>query len=159
MTDLHQFTTEYSELEDRIKLSGATTQGLLVIWLTQRMLQRLLPLLLQWLERQQAATPGIVSFSFMQQTVQPCQEQPVPDSVSWLATSIDILTTDKQVSLTFKSADGPSARIVFAAELLRQWLDILQDAYLLAQWPLDAWPAWLTEQALTFKGTSSAVWH
>lgn len=57
MAELQRFTTEYVEIEDRIRLAGETAPGhTVVLWLTQRLLARLLPHLLQWLEQQTGAT-------------------------------------------------------------------------------------------------------
>jgi len=51
MSSLNRITTEYSELEDRIQLRGeAESKQTVVLWLTQRLLSRLLPYLFAWLE-------------------------------------------------------------------------------------------------------------
>ena len=42
MAELQRFTTEYVEIEDRIRLAGETAPGhTVVLWLTQRLLARL----------------------------------------------------------------------------------------------------------------------
>ena len=69
-TTLRRITTEYIEIEDRLRISGEIADAeAVVIWLTQRLLLRLLPLLLQWLDQQtqhtvnNANTPPPVSVS------------------------------------------------------------------------------------------------
>jgi len=159
VTTLQRITTEYSEQEDRIRLTGKTDNGAVVIWLTQRLTQRLVPLLLQWLERHQTAPRRPVAlFNFSQQGVQAADHTAVP-LPAWLATSIDISTSSEQIVVTFKDGAGQTARISFAAAPLRQWLEILYEVYLHAGWPHDAWPAWMVGGAAVFKGEQGVVWH
>ena len=62
---LTSFTTEYIEQEDRLRLVGSFEQGKVVVWLTLRLLQRLLPLFVRWLEQQQAhACNTVTAFRF-----------------------------------------------------------------------------------------------
>jgi hypothetical protein len=158
-TTLQRITTEYSELEDRLRLSGETNDGKVVIWLTQRLAKRLLPLLLQWLERQHTVPRRSVSlFNFSQQILQAVGTTPLP-SMSWLATSIDISTSDKLVVLTFKNDAGQTARFSLTTAVLRQWLEILHETYLYAGWPMDVWPAWMVGGASVLKGEQEVIWH
>ncbi len=54
---LERITTQYIEAEDRIRLSGSTRDGhSQVLWLTQRLLSRLLPRLLDALQPSAPAT-------------------------------------------------------------------------------------------------------
>lgn len=59
MTDtLQRITTEYIDHEDRLRLAGEDAQGqTTVLWLTQRLLNRLIPHLCQWLEQQGGNAP------------------------------------------------------------------------------------------------------
>lgn len=156
---LKRLTTEYSELEDRIRLAGEIESGGLVIWLTQRLAQRLVPLLLQWIERQQAAPRRSVAlFGFGRQSVQAADNSPAP-LPAWLATSVDISSSSEQVVLTFKDGAGQAARFSLAAASLRQWLEILHEMYLHAGWPQDIWPEWMVGGAAVFKGEQDMVWH
>jgi hypothetical protein len=154
---LNSLKTEYIETEDRVRISGATADGSAVFfWLTRRLLERLIPLMVQWMERHNAKLPHLIAFSFMHQTVQPDTR---PLAVSWLVNSIEISSTNDYVKLTFKGAEGQSAAIQLAAPKLRQWIEILHESYLAAQWPLDVWPKHLLEQASTSIGRESTVWH
>lgn len=157
---LKRITTTYSEQEDRIRLSGESENGKLVIWLTQRLTQRLVPLLLQWLERQQPTSRRSVAlFNFSQQSVQATNHTAVTALPAWLATSIDISTSSEQVLLRFKDGTGQAAHFTFGVTPLSQWLEILHEAYLQAGWPLDAWPTWMAGNAAVFKGEQRVVWH
>eukprot|EP01036_Dinobryon_divergens_P055429 gene55429-74016_t len=49
MTILQRITTEYIEAEDRVRLSGVSPSGeALSLWVTQRLLSRLLKVILNW---------------------------------------------------------------------------------------------------------------
>lgn len=149
---LQRITTEYIDLEDRIRLAGEVENAApVVVWLTQRLLLRLLPALLQGLERQGADTPlAEVLHGFAQQAARAelAPQTPVRagvGSTAWLALSVDIARTEPAVSLTFRGADGQEASLTLAAKPLRQWLSILHDAYIKAEWTLEVWPEWLRE--------------
>lgn len=51
MNELKRLSTGHQEVEDRIRLVGETGNGaVVVLWLTQRLLLRLVPILLEGLE-------------------------------------------------------------------------------------------------------------
>ena len=159
MNILQRITTTYSEQEDRIRLIGETDDGKMIIWLTQRLAQRLLPLLVQWLEQQRAVPRrSLTQFNFGQQSVQAADPTFAPLQ-SWLTTSIDISTGDQQVVVTFKNNEGQVARISLAPIPLRQWLEIFHEIYLQADWPMNIWPAWMVGGSSVFKGEQEVVWH
>jgi hypothetical protein len=164
-SSLQRITTEYIDLEDRIRLSGeAENAELVVIWLHQRLLKRLLPVLLQWLERQTIETPRAEALqSFAQQAalseLSPQEPiQPNTDSTTWLAMSVDITSSEQMVSLVFRGSDQQSASLILAAQPLRQWLGIVYETYVKAEWALDVWPAWLRENRLA-SSQHTAVLH
>ncbi len=163
--ELQRVTTEYVEIEDRIRLSGAVEHGApVVIWLSQRLLARLIPPLLGWLDGR-ASDPAHAQLlhGFAQQAAMGALLPQAPvraatDTSHWLALSIDIGIAEQAVSLSFVGVDGQRARMSLAPQPLRQWLNIVYDAYLKAEWPLALWPAWLHERG----GESSVpttVWH
>lgn len=150
---LERITTEYIDTEDRIRLSGEVGNDVpVVIWLTQRLLQRLLPKLLQWLENQNADMPHAdILHGFAQQAAKAelAPQAPVlagSDSTAWLVQSVDIEQSEQAVSLTFYGVNGQDpVSLALAATPLRQWLSIVYDAYLKAEWPIEVWPGWLRE--------------
>jgi len=154
MTKLQRITTEYIDVEDRIRLSGRVENASpIVIWVTYRLLQRLVPPLLRWLERQGADLPRAeVLQSFAQHAARAAVVPQAPvratvDSAAWLARSVDLTQFDQAVRLTFRGAEGQEATMLLAAKLLRQWLGIIHDGYVKAAWPLDVWPEWLRESS------------
>jgi hypothetical protein len=156
---LKRITTEYIGTEDRIRLSGEVGNDVpLVIWLTQRLLQRLVPMLLRWLENQNADMPyADILQGFAQQaaTAGLTPQAPVlacSKSTAWLAQSVDIGQSKQAVTLRFCGADGEEpVSLTLAATLLRQWLSIVYDAYIKAKWPIEIWPAWLRESVSVVK--------
>lgn len=126
MTRLQRLTTEYSEAEDRIRLAGEDAQGqTVVLWLTQRLMNRLIPHLCQWLEEHSgfgtAGSSGTtatglarhadigqgIAQSFAQQAaaaVLPPQPpvQATDPTTQALVQSVDVSTAQEAVMLRFK---------------------------------------------------------
>lgn len=150
MAELQRITTEYLEVEDRIRLTGEVSGGqAVVLWLTQRLLQRLLPVLLQGLAGQGADTPyGDLLHGFTQQAARSelTPEPPVEagqGSTAWLVLSVVVTSSAEAVGLRFKGAHDQQVSLTLASKPLRQWLGIVYDAYRKAEWPLNLWPAWV----------------
>ena len=149
--ELQRLTTEYVDIEDRIRLSGEAPDGsTVVMWLTQRFLNRLVPRLFQWLERQtRSELRGEVMQEFAQQAaVAALAPQPpvvaAKPARALLVHAIDVTTSRERVTFGFKASEPGEvdARIGFNAQALRQWLGILHQQYQRAEWPTSAWPAW-----------------
>jgi hypothetical protein len=170
MRELQRFTTEYIDIEDRIRLTGEIKRDdgqseRAVIWLTQRLVNRLIPPLLGILEKQ---TPSLIAAPtaepvmaeqrmeiqrFAQQAARAdlVQQPPVVatnDAPAWVAQSIDISPGPQIIRLTFRHGDGGEAMLPFNHLLLRQWLNILLIAYRKGEWPLTIWPDWIKESEL-----------
>ena len=184
MSDLQRITTEYVDSEDRIRLCGESAPNLTVVmWMTQRLLNRLVPHLLGWLEQQTAVPCGVgagvrteVVNSFVQQAAMASMEMQAPVQANsaqsaWLVQSVDVTVTQAVVRLTFKgqpSSDQPvpsiEASVTMQALPLRQWLSILHEQCRRAGWvptsPEAAgpvWPEWI--QARHTGGGGVAVLH
>jgi hypothetical protein len=164
MAALQRITTEYVEFEDRVRLTGQTEDGTITaLWLTRRLLDRLIPHLTLWLEQQHAGLPRAdVMLEFAQQKAQSqlIPQAPVQASNTrgQLVQAVDITPDIEQLHLNFKPEMGESAGIGFASTPLRQWLAILHQAYIAAEWPLTSWPVWMLEShppALA----RNALWH
>ncbi len=148
--DLQRVTTTYSADEDRMRLTGELADATVVeVWLTHRLLRRLLPALCQCFDQQGMALPSAeMLHSFAQQAARAelAPQAPVgvtPDSQAWCAHSVDVTRFPEALLLTFRSAAGEHACLTLSALHLRQWLNIVHDHYLKAEWPLDDLPAWL----------------
>lgn len=165
MIELQRITTEYIETEDRIRITGTVGAGAPVaLWLTQRLLQRLLPHLLQWLEVQGAEIPRLdVMHSFAQQvaTAQITPQAPVKVAAAnthWLVDSVELVRGDQGVRMIFKGATGQIATMTLNAILLRQWLGIVYTGFRKANWPQTVWPNWMLEGSATVQ-QSAVVLH
>ncbi|MDD2547028.1 MAG: hypothetical protein PHI55_12230 [Burkholderiaceae bacterium] len=182
MTSLQRMTTQYVEKEDRLCLAGEWEPGqTVVLWLTQRLLWRLLPHLWQWLEQQ---TPGLghslastvqadVLQSFAQQAAVAQLEPQAPVATDaaesgWLITSVDVGVGEQGVTLSFKQAPGEGAEasaevasVTFEAQPLRQWLSIVLEQWRRAGWPVSRWPDWMLNRApvADADGRSTALLH
>jgi len=159
MIELQRVTTEYSETEDRLRLAGeagAEAGSTVVLWLTQRLLNRLVPHLCQWLEQQSGHVPlAEVRQEFAQQLARAELEPQAPVQAATptreaLLHSVDLRSTNAAMGLVFKDAAGNSvASLRLEAKPLRQWLNIVYDQYRKAQWPTTVWPAWVAEATPT----------
>ena len=149
---LKRISTVYVEAEDRIRLTGEVDNGPpIVIWLTHPLFRRLVPPLVQWLERE---APSLRSSDVLQDFAQTAArtalkpQQPVRakiDGPVWLAAVVDISMSKKRVNLTFKGRDGQAAALGLASTPLRQWLSIVHRAWSKSQWPQDLWPDWIKD--------------
>jgi len=156
--DLHRITTEYIDSEDRIRLTGQLASGdTVVLWLTQRLLNRLVPHLTAWLDQQVAPASSIPSVQaahqdflqgFAQQAAraQLTPEPPVRASsivASWRVDAVDVNQGEDAVVLTFRGEADARAVLKLAAQPLRQWLGIVYEQFLRGEWPIAAWPTWM----------------
>ena len=155
---LERITTQYVAQEDRVRLTGQTPEGTpVVIWLSMRMLQRLLPPLFKWLEQQgPASTFKDLRQGFAQQAARAELQATAPvrakaDSQTWLAHGVDIAYWKGVVRLTFKAPGEEDAILRMPVKPLRQWLGIVYEAYRKAEWPLQVWPDWVREASASPK--------
>lgn len=160
-SQLKRITTEYINIEDRIRLNGLTAGGTVSIWLTQRLCNYLVINLISWLEKNMPETPGILQHdmqSFAQQSANYPQQQSAPSTLpvrpdsetskhkSWLAFSIQIQTTTHTIRLIISDlAETESIEFNMEPKQLRQWLNILHKTYNGANWPDHVWPEWIKE--------------
>lgn len=154
MDELQRITTQFVPVEDRIRLAGEGAVGNThVLWLTRRLADRLMPVLLRWLEErmptQDSWQAGLMQ-SFAQQAASVALMPQVPvhgdvSSTSWLVAEVDIVRGERQLELCCKGAAGEQVSLVLESQPLRQWPGIIHKAYRQAEWPLAVWPQWLVE--------------
>lgn len=150
--ELQRITTQYIDHEDRIRLAGEIdSKEAVVLWLTRRLLDRLLPLLFNWLEQQEADTPRAeVLHSFAQAAARAALQPQAPvqteaPTATWLVHSVDVIRTDNAIRLVFRSAEAQMAHLTLAAKPLRQWLAIMYEQFRQGDWGTAEWPAWMEE--------------
>jgi hypothetical protein len=165
---LQKFTTEFLPEEDRLRLSGELENGQpVVLWLTQRLLRRLMPHLCAWLEKQPvpgmsgAQVPAMavereqvqhIAQQAAQGALQAHQQAPVQaplDAFNGLVQIVTLETVGARLHLVLRVEQEPAAEfsVSFAPMGLRQWLGIVYRHYETAQWPLEIWPQWMALRA------------
>ena len=162
--EIQRVTIAYLELEDRIRLTGETKDGkILGLWLTQRLMLRLLPHVFTWLEQQtptiSAPSPenssqaSTMIQSFAQQEArqvlkkQPSSPVPISEKTSLLLVkTLDLSSRAGKLIITFGLADGSKTRLSLSASQLRQWLTIVNRNWMKANWPRTTWPNWMEDK-------------
>ncbi len=168
--ELQRITTTYVEVEDRLSLTGILAHGMTVqLWLTQRLLNRLVPPLSNWLQHRSHLVTGhaqagiapaakvaladqemVQGFAQHSARAQMKPQPPVhatPASATWVVSNVQLSLGPQAVLLRFPphQADQPAVTLHLSAQLLRQWLDIVFDQVVRADWPTTAWPPWIAE--------------
>ncbi len=164
---LHRITTEYVGDEDRLRLSGEDAQGQTrLLWLTHRLVDRLIAHLTSPLESQVGASPQadlIQVFSQQKARVELATQpalRPDPEGGAALVHSVDVTVARFVTTLHFKTRNGAAvASLGLAPRPRRQWLSILHDLYEQAGWSTAAFPAWLLEARYTAARPASASIH
>lgn len=175
MTDLKRLTTQYDPAEDRIRLTGTNDQGqTLCLWLTQRLMNRLVPHLCEGLEKQASSSlskvmeqplRSHVEQSFAQQKARAALERQAPvvaayDAPQWRVEAVDVKHASGGVRLVFKGvAQGQQAVLNLPVPALRQWLGIVFEQYRRAGWATQVWPAWMEEANAPPAQTSAVALH
>lgn len=159
---IERVTIRYISTEDRILVAGKLPTGQpVMLWMTQRLLLRVLPRLFQWLEAQGVAadapsaapaattmySDAVQSFAQHAAVQQLTPQAPVEtpsDTPQHLVDSVVIGRSAVRVHVVFKSAEQALlAAMLLDAQPLRQWLSIVYRQWRNAQWPMDVWPEWL----------------
>jgi hypothetical protein len=158
-----RFTTQYVPLEDRIQiLVERTSDDVQVLWLTRRLLNKLVPTLLDKLVKapvdpsvpkpkveavQQFTQAAAVGNLKKQKNVLPSSQEPGNHEAT-LIKSVDVTVRPKSLELIFKSDVGVQKQsLEFEEAPLRQWLSILHSRYRVAGWSEPFWPSWITSPA------------
>jgi hypothetical protein len=161
--ELQRVTTQYVVTEDRLRLSGETAAGeTVVLWLTQRMLNMLVPRLTGWLE-QNGGDALLQEFAQQAAEASLGAEPPVPASQTargGCVTSVDIATGPETAILVLKPAlDDQGVRLPLTTDALRQWLSIVRAQYVIGGWPTTAWPTWMDEAQLVHPQAAGFALH
>ena len=148
------FTAQPDIAEDRIRLdvlspAGATQS----IYLTRRLSDRFVPLLLERIESQ--VGPGVpkeIGLAMSQQQLRiERQESPIPDvepqqgASRWLCQTIHLSDEQGAVLWTLTDDASNTAAMLLPAEGLRSILEVMLLVYQRLEWGLDVFPEWLLE--------------
>ena len=159
VSKLKRITTEYIELEDRIRLAGLTEENQTVcIWLTMRLLKRLITHCLNLLEKNtpelkemptqneqcRKSIHNFVQQSAEQQVVEETAVKVTKNSPNHLAAEIDVKSDHAGVTIIFKGEFSSHYAIYLNNQQLRQWLGMLHMIWQKAEWPNLVWPDWMS---------------
>jgi hypothetical protein len=151
---IKRMTTEFIEAEDRLRLSGEIENAEpAVMWLTQRLVSRLLPPLLQWLDRQTGAPlrremiHGFAQEAALAELKPQAPVQAPTAEEAWRVEAIDVIPAEDGIGLVFRTGGARAASLGLTAQELRQWLAILYAIWLRAEWPTTVWPEWIKGEA------------
>jgi hypothetical protein len=167
VVNLEKITTEYSELEDRVRISALTSDNsIIILWASQRMLVMLIPPICEWLDETKSASSQMDreskklmnDFAQSQAHAELKPESPVhPKNYesqkkttpvnSWLIHEIDIKRSDQIIELYFKSTGQIISKLVLTKLAARQWLLILHSQWIKSEWLMNVWPEWFTESS------------
>lgn len=179
---LQRLTTAYVDTEDRMRLSGEEADGRIqVLWLTQRLLGRLVPHLCAWLEQHAPQLGGSeaalvpvggegdlvrdLAQGFAQQAAQAqlaaAAAEPVQAQLSgWRVNGVDMQATSAAVHLVLRGdVAEQQAAMTLSSQALRQWLSIVHGQYRQAQWPLAIWPSWMSVDQVLPSGQAPGSLH
>lgn len=145
---IDKLTTEYVQEEDRVRLNLTDPQqGCSSLWFTQRLLNRMIPALVNVLEEETKGSPQASELqAFNQDQAQRNLENEIPiaaTDAAWLVRRIDLTPSKYKIVLVFTDGADISARLDIPKTALRQWLSIIRQLYKHAGWNTDVWPNWL----------------
>lgn len=165
MISLEKITTIYVELEDRFSITAeAYDKSTVRIWISQRLLLRLLPHMLEWLKKSEDSirTSNAISQELINEFAQQeahtelKPQQPVKlenkstdarkiSENSWLVNKVDIRSSEQVMELKFGCGEKNSAQLLLNKLHARQWLIILHAEWIKSEWAPHIWPAWLAK--------------
>ena len=152
MLVIQKISQHYDPEQDRIGLTAQNAEGrIILLWLTQRLANRLAAALVGWLnEELKSMAPGQSVFSLhaWEQSAARAQMKPGRPVVPALAQgeallhAVDLARGPNGYTLTFKWGSAGAARLMLNSTELRQWLIILHRLFDAAEWSKHAWPEW-----------------
>lgn len=149
---IQKITQCFDPAQDRICLSVQDgNDQVLLLWLTQRLANRLAGALANWLDddlKIQAAGQSVPSLHAWEQAAAQAQlkpDRPVETAAAKgeaLLETVDLARGLHGYTLTFKWGGTGAAQLTMSGTELRQWLGILHRLFDTAGWPKHAWPQW-----------------
>lgn len=159
---IQKITQRYHPEQDRVSFSVENVeQKVLLLWLTQRLANRLVGILVSWLAEDSqtvSITQSSSDLRILQQvpTQQMQQTQQAQQTQGTVVSAVDAAVAQSEVLLdtidlardqhgayvlTFNWTEN-NARLILSATELRQWLNILNRLFDTAEWPKHVWSEW-----------------
>lgn len=163
MASIAHLSTRYNAKEDRLQLVVELASGeTRIFWFTRRLMGKLVPPLLKWLEgassmsgQSGASSAAVQRFSQTvamdslraQESTSSGRAHPKEKPGRGILVTKITLRRDKRVtSLDLKADDAAMQSLPFREEALRQWLAVVYSQYKSARWSDDIWPSWIEPQ-------------
>ena len=154
---LERVTTEYVEMEDRLRLTASLRSGKTIsFWFTQRLLIQLLLACTDWLENQSPDIAKKIATSQSKDSALSLAQESAkselhaetsvvasPNSPNLLVKELDINFRTEGIELVIK-AKNERFSLILDTKQLRQWLSIIYMLWQNAKWPNSHWPDWMT---------------
>ena len=143
-TLLSRVTLDYSPDEDRMKLTGLTQDGALVVtWLSLRLLGRVVPHLLTRYGTMASSLASKLQSSQLSRQSGAADEAespvlPASDTPAFLVAAADINQGADAIVLTLRDT-ASAVRFAIPVEKMAYWLSGLKSLYQSAEWPMNVW--------------------
>jgi hypothetical protein len=143
-TLLSRVTLDYSPEEDRMKLTGLTQDGALVVtWLSLRLLGRVVPHLLTRYEAMASSLASNVQSSQLSRESGAVDKAEAPvlpthDTPAFLVAAADINQGADAIVLTLRNT-MTAVRFAIPTAKMAYWLSGLKSLYQTAEWPMNVW--------------------
>ena len=150
---IQTFTMASDFDEDRIRIHAVDEQGgFQAIFITRRLADRFVPLLVTHAEAQvEAAIPADLALSFEQERLRIDRDdnpqpdvQPLPDAAPWLCRTIHLTAHPDGLQWTLTDDAAIDAHMVLDEEAVRAVLDVLLITYRTLEWSEQAFPEWVS---------------
>lgn len=151
---IEKFTMAFDLVEDRIRMNAFNANdGVQAIWLTRRLLDRFLPIIVRKIE-EKVGSSMVAQFglSVSQQKLRDEREisgaEPViapADSLPWLSNKMKLVPHGEGFVWVLQGTTGCEARFFLTDENLRSTLDILHISYSKMEWHSDNFPNWVVD--------------
>jgi len=155
---LNKVTLRYNKTEDRIRMDAQSGDGEVVaFWFTQRVCRELIKGFVSYFNK-----TSLTAAKALPQNLSAVQEflhdkargdlkpsAPVRDSQIQveLVNKLQLRASRNRVQIELPLPEKAKAVLVMKPMEARQWLGILHQQYVLAEWPLDIWPDWIKHQS------------
>lgn len=151
---IQKISQHYNQEQDRIGQTAQNAEGrVLLLWLTQRLVNLLVGTLSSWLEDDlQTSSADQSAFKLNAWEQSSAEAQMKPDlpldpaaaQAEALVNTINLARSPNGYDLTFRWGAAGVAHLTLTATELRQWLGILHHLFDIAEWPKQAWPEWFS---------------
>ena len=154
---IQTFTARYDPVEDRVRLDAVDAQGgKQAIFLTQRLVDRVIPVLVSHLEgKTPEGVPADLAQGMSQSRARQARQTgeatpaiaPDAETPTWLCRTMHFQKADHGLNVIFTDDTQTDAIMPMVEANLRAVLDIFLDLYTKAGWPTEPFPAWQKPEA------------